>query len=71
MRIRMIIAMPEGATRDGEPWPAEGEEADVPTTVGAHLVAAGVAEEVTEPAPKSRRKTAAKEVPDDADGGST
>ncbi|MCY0962980.1 hypothetical protein [Streptomyces sp. H27-H5] len=72
MRIRMITAMPEGATRDGEPWPAEGEEADLPTTVGAHLVAAGVAEEATEPSPKTgRRKAAAKGVDDGADGGSS
>jgi hypothetical protein len=70
MRIRMTVAMPEGATRNGEPWPSLGEEADVPTTDGAHLVAAGVAEEVTEHEPKAgRRKTAVKEVTGGADGG--
>ncbi|MEU3667537.1 hypothetical protein [Streptomyces virginiae] len=69
MRIRMTVAMPEGATRNGEPWPALGEEADVPAADGAHLVAAGVAEEVTAEAPR-RRKSSAKEVDDGADGGS-
>ncbi|MGW5852088.1 hypothetical protein ACWFQ8_29780 [Streptomyces sp. NPDC055254] len=67
MRIRMTVAMPEGATRNGEPWPALGEETDVPAADGAHLVAAGVAEEVVEEAPR-RRKAAAKEVPSDAAG---
>ncbi|AZM91434.1 hypothetical protein [Streptomyces sp. W1SF4] len=66
MRIRMTVAMPEGATRDGEPWPALGDEADVPTIVGAHLVAAGVAEDVTDQ-PARRRRT--KEVGGGADGG--
>ncbi|MFE2360120.1 hypothetical protein [Streptomyces virginiae] len=68
MRIRMTVAMPEGATRNGEPWPGLGEETDVPAADGAHLVAAGVAEEVTAEAPR-RRKTA-KEVTGGADGGS-
>jgi hypothetical protein len=70
MRIRMTVAMPEGATRNGEPWPALGEEADVPTSDGAHLVAAGVAEEVEETSPKGgRRKSSAKGVDGGADGG--
>jgi hypothetical protein len=69
MRIRMTVAMPEGATRNGEPWPSLGEEADVPTADGAHLVAAGVAEEVDEASSKgSRRKTAAKGATADATG---
>lgn len=68
MRIRMTVAMPEGAMRDGEPWPALGEETDVPTAIGAHLVAAGAAEEVTTE-PARRRKAAVKEVGDSADGG--
>lgn len=68
MRIRMTVAMPEGTTRNGEPWPALGEEADAPAADGAHLVAAGVAEEVVEEAPR-RRKAAAKEVTGSADGG--
>lgn len=67
MRIRMTVAMPEGATRNGEPWPALGEEADVPAADGAHLVAAGVAEEVVEETPR-RRKVAAKEVGASGDG---
>lgn len=54
MRIRITQQQPEGAMLNGEPWPAEGEEADVPTAQGAHLVAAGVAEEV---AAKAARKT--------------
>ncbi|MFE3762272.1 hypothetical protein ACFXPI_10965 [Streptomyces sp. NPDC059104] len=70
MRIRMTVAMPEGATRNGEPWPGLGEETDVPAHDGAHLVAAGVAEEVTEPEPQTgRRKAAPKGVSDDAAGG--
>ncbi|MER6198022.1 hypothetical protein ABT234_11740 [Streptomyces sp. NPDC001586] len=68
MRIRMTVAMPEGATRNGEPWPALGEEADVPAADGAHLVAAGVAEEATAEAPR-RRKSGAREVSGGADGG--
>lgn len=66
MRIRMLVEMPEGATRDGEPWPARGEAAELPTAAAAHLVASGVAEEVTDeddvqaPAePKTRRRKAA------------
>ena len=68
MKIRMLVAMPEGAARNGEPWPAKGEMADLPTAEAAHLVASGVAEEVTEeetaePEPKpepgrGRRKAA-------------
>ncbi|MFJ4692845.1 hypothetical protein [Streptomyces sp. NPDC088766] len=47
MRIRMLTEQPEGAVLNGEPWPAVGEEADVPTAQAAHLVASGVAEEFT------------------------
>lgn len=50
MRIRMLVDMPEGATRNGEPWPAKGEAVDMPTADAAHLVASGVAEEVTDQA---------------------
>ncbi|MFI1030731.1 hypothetical protein [Streptomyces sp. NPDC020951] len=56
MRIRMLVDMPEGAARNGEPWPAKGEEVDLPTAEAAHLVAAGVAEDVAE-ARGRRRKT--------------
>ncbi|MEV6614265.1 hypothetical protein AB0N31_10655 [Streptomyces sp. NPDC051051] len=62
MRIRMLVAMPEGAARNGEPWPAEGEEVDLPTAEAAHLVASGVAEEVAadaEPPAAPRRRRAA------------
>lgn len=57
----MLVEMPEGATRDGEPWPAKGEDAELPTAAAAHLVASGVAEEVVEQAAteprQGRRKT--------------
>ena len=49
MLIRMLVGMPEGASRNGEPWPAEGETAELPTAEAAHLVASGIAEEVTDP----------------------
>lgn len=54
MRIRMLVAMT--GTRDGEPWPELGEEAELPTAVAAHLVASGVAEEVTEQPARKRRQ---------------
>lgn len=60
MKIRMLIEMPEGATRNGEPWPAKGETAELPTAEAAHLVASGIAEEVTDE-PKRRRKSAAEQ----------
>lgn len=67
MRIRMTVAMPEGSARNGEPWPGLGEEIDVPTADGAHLVASGIAEEVDETSPKaSRRKTTGKGASDAA-----
>lgn len=63
MRIRMLVDMPDGAARNGEPWPAKGVAVELPTAEAAHLVASGVAEEVTaeaERAPaeprRSRRK---------------
>jgi len=62
MRIRMLVDMPEGASRNGEPWPARGVPVELPTADAAHLVASGVAEEVTEPdaedgeQPRRRRK---------------
>lgn len=49
MRIRMLVDMPEGAARNGEPWPAKGVAVELPTADAAHLVASGVAEEVPEP----------------------
>ena len=66
MRIRMLATMPEGASRNGEPWPAQGELADLPTAEAAHLVAAGVAEEVVdqaeEPAATPRRRKAPRDT---------
>ncbi|MDX3016734.1 hypothetical protein [Streptomyces acidiscabies] len=60
MRIRMLVQMPEGAARNGEPWPAKGETAELPTAEAAHLIASGVAEEaddVQAPAePRVRRR---------------
>jgi len=44
MRIRMLVDMPKGAARNGRPWPAKGECADLPTADASHLVASGVAE---------------------------
>jgi hypothetical protein len=68
MRIRMLVQMPEGASRNGEPWPAEGEETELPTAEAAHLVASGVAEEVVDQAetaePRSRRR---KQAPPDGE----
>lgn len=60
MRIRITQQQPEGALLNGEPWPAVGDEAEVPTAQGAHLVAAGVAEEVTDEPPKDGRKSRAR-----------
>lgn len=56
MRIRMLVQMPEGASRNGEPWPAKGETAELPTAEAAHLVASGVAREVTEGEPTPKRR---------------
>ncbi|XQE79517.1 hypothetical protein ACN24L_12370 [Streptomyces microflavus] len=50
----MLVQM--SGTRDGEPWPAEGEEADLPTAAAAHLVSAGVAEQADEAPPLSLSK---------------
>jgi len=64
MRIRMLVQMPEGASRNGEPWPAEGEETELPTAEAAHLVASGVAEEVEAAEPRGRRR---KQAPPDGE----
>ncbi|MDX2679293.1 hypothetical protein [Streptomyces soliscabiei] len=60
MRIRITQGMPEGAVLNGEPWPAEGEEVDIPTAQGAHLVASGVAEEVVDTPPARGRRSRTK-----------
>jgi hypothetical protein len=61
MRIRITQGAPAGAVLYDRPWPAEGSEVDgLPTTVAAHLVASGVAEEVTqETRPRGRKRKAA------------
>lgn len=64
MKIRITQQMPDGAELNGEPWPAEGGEVDVPTAQGAHLVASGVAEEVVDEPRPSRRKAQPKEEAD-------
>lgn len=59
MRIRMLVQMPPGATRNGAPWPDEGAVEDIPTGEAQHLVASGIAEEAedeTAPAPRRRTK---------------
>lgn len=58
MRIRMLVQMPPGASRNGEPWPDEGEITDIPAGEAQHLIASGIAESAEEaPAPRrSRRK---------------
>jgi hypothetical protein len=64
MRIRMLVDMPEGASRNGLAWPPKGEAAELPTAEAAHLVASGVAEEVAEQTAeprKSRRKAPGRE----------
>lgn len=58
MKIRILVSQPEGAVLHGRPWPAKGAEVDdLPTTVAAHLVASGVAEEVTEEVRPRGRKS--------------
>lgn len=59
MRIRMLVQMPPGALRNGQPWPDEGQVEDMPSGEAQHLVASGIAEEA-EQAPrrsKSRRES--------------
>jgi len=57
MRVRITQQQPAGAVLHGQPWPDEGEEIDLPPAQAAHLVASGVAEEVTEPEPKPKRRS--------------
>lgn len=57
MRVRMLVQMPPGTLRNGQPWPDEGEEAEILTGEALHLVASGIAEEVAEDtAPRPRRR---------------
>lgn len=46
MKIRMKVQM--SGTRNGQRWPKAGETADIPTGEALHLVASGIAEEVTD-----------------------
>ncbi|MDX2692958.1 hypothetical protein [Streptomyces ipomoeae] len=57
MKIRITRQQPDGAMLDGVPWPDEGQEVELPTAQAAHLVASGVAEEVTETDPKPKRRS--------------
>ncbi|MFE2353061.1 hypothetical protein [Streptomyces parvulus] len=58
MKIRILVGGPDGAVLHDRPWPAEGSEVEgLPTTVAAHLVASGVAEEVADTQPPARRKS--------------
>lgn len=59
MRIRILSGPPApGAVLAGRPWPDEGTEVeDLPTTVAVHLVASGIAEDVTDTSPPARRRS--------------
>lgn len=48
MQIRMLVTM--SGTRNGSRWPARGETTDLPDGEASRLIAAGLAEEVAEPA---------------------
>ncbi|MDX2705803.1 hypothetical protein PV350_23505 [Streptomyces sp. PA03-6a] len=51
MRVRMLVAMPEGGACDGQPWPRQGEVAEFPPNQAAHFIASGIAEDAkNEPA---------------------
>ncbi|MFM9652759.1 hypothetical protein [Streptomyces galilaeus] len=56
MKIRILVAKPEGAVLHDRPWPAVGDTVDdLPTAVAAHLVASEVAEQVADTPPPTRR----------------
>lgn len=61
MRVRITQQQPDGAVLHGVPWPDEGQEIELPTAQAAHLVAAGVAEEVDESEPKPKRRGRARD----------
>ena len=46
MKVRMKVAV--SGTRNGQDWPAKGEEIDLPDGEAADLCAAGLAEPVAE-----------------------
>lgn len=60
MRLRILQGAPEGALLCGQPWPAVGDEIDLPTAQAAHVVAAGVAEEVVDELRPRARKSSRK-----------
>ena len=60
MKIRMKVAV--SGSRNGQPWPAFGEVAELPDDEGAELCARGFAEPVAEK-PKAEKAVA----PDDAE----
>lgn len=61
MLIRMLVQMPPGSGRNGQPWPDKGQAQEIPDGEAWHLVASGVAEEVVDeerPARRPRKKEA-------------
>ncbi|MGW2511274.1 hypothetical protein ACWC0A_17945 [Streptomyces scopuliridis] len=62
MKVRMKVSM--SGTRNGEEWPPQGELADLPTGEAQHLVAAGIAEEVADEAPKTETSATPPETPE-------
>lgn len=61
MRVRMKVGL--SGTRNGQPWPASGDEVNLPDAEGADLCAAGLAEPVavredTEKRPTAKRTSA-------------
>jgi hypothetical protein len=65
MRIRMKVGL--SGTRNGEDWPQAGEIADIPTGEAQHLVAAGIAEEVTDDGRGQAPETETAAAPDTAE----
>ena len=53
--MKIVMSTPISGTRDGRPWPAVGETADLPDTEAEHLIEQGYAEK-----PKRPKSTAAK-----------
>lgn len=60
MRIRMLVQMPPGTTRNGRPWPGKGEVEDIPTGEALHLVASGIAEDAEQNEQAAPRRTRTK-----------
>ncbi|WP_075662207.1 hypothetical protein [Streptomyces acidiscabies] len=71
MLIRMLVQMPEGAARNGQPWPAEGETAELPTAEAAHLIASGIAEETEGDVRVPAEQRARRRKPTDPEGEAT